>query len=193
MSEPGGRKGRRLSTDEQALWQHVTRSVRPLRKSAMKNALEPPADTGAAAKAARAKARLKQIAPAAAPSLPVKPKAPPPLAALDKRARQKIARGRSEIDGRLDLHGHTQAEAHAALLRFLRASQARGGRVVLVITGKGAREKGSQMRETGVLRRQVPQWLALAEFRDYVVGFDAAAIGHGGEGALYVRLRKSRG
>lgn len=192
MSERGGRKGRRLSTDEQALWQHVTRSVKPLRKSAMKRAPEPAAET-VAADVARAKTQAKQIAPAAAPSLPVKPKAPPPLAPLDKRTRQKIARGRREIDGRLDLHGYTQAEAHAALLRFLRATQARGGRVVLVITGKGTREKGTQMRETGVLRRQVPQWLALAEFRDYVVGFDAAAIGHGGEGALYVRLRKGRG
>jgi DNA-nicking Smr family endonuclease len=190
MNEHGGRKGRRLSTDEQALWQHVTRSVRPLRKSATKHAPEPVTETGAPeAAAARPKGRAKQAAPAIAPSLPAKPKAPPPLAPLDKRARQKIARGRREIDGRLDLHGHTQAQAHAALLRFLRASQAKGGRVVLVITGKGK----SGARETGVLRRQVPQWLALAEFRDYVVGFDAAAIGHGGEGALYVRLRRSRG
>lgn len=77
-----------------------------------------------------------------------------------------------------------------ALLRFLRSIQAKGGKLVLVITGKGVR--GSGHPERGVLRRQVPLWLALPEFRDLVVGFDKAAIGHGGEGALYVRLRKRR-
>ena len=92
-----------------------------------------------------------------------------------------MARGKVEIGGRLDLHGHTQAEAHAALIAFLRKSAARGKRTVLIITGK-----------SGVLRRQVPHWLALPELRETIVGFESAAIQHGGDGALYVRLRRAR-
>ena len=80
----------------------------------------------------------------------------------------------------------TQAQAHVALLRFLQRSQAAGAKIVLVITGKGARGSG----EPGVLRRQVPLWLNLPEFRDMIVGFEAAAIAHGGDGAMYVRLRR---
>jgi DNA-nicking Smr family endonuclease len=61
--------------------------------------------------------------------------------------------------------------------------------MVLVITGKGG---GAHASGRGVLRRQVPLWLALPEFRTFVLGFDQAAIGHGGEGALYVRVRRVR-
>ncbi len=98
-----------------------------------------------------------------------------------------VARGKEPIDARLDLHGLTQSEAHAALLRFLRNAHARDARLVLVITGKG---RGG---EPGVLRRQVPHWLGLPEFRALVVGFEDAHIAHGGEGALYVRVRRTRG
>ena len=82
-------------------------------------------------------------------------------------------------------------EAHGALLHFLASRQARGARVVLVITGKGARN-GDPFAERGVLKRMVPLWLGLPEFRSLVVGFESAAIGHGGEGALYITLRRSR-
>lgn len=182
MSGNGSRKGRRLSGDEHALWDSVTRSVKPLRRRPKVDAETAPADDE------KPPVRPPRAPAAASPALPPKAVSPPPLAPLDRRTRQKIARGRQEIDGRIDLHGLTQAQAHAALLRFLRGAQAKGGKVVLVITGKGA-----PSGERGVLRRQVPLWLALPDFRDCVVGFDAAAIGHGGDGALYVRLRKGRG
>ena len=85
--------------------------------------------------------------------------------------KQRVARGKEAIDARLDLHGLTQAQAHAALLRFLRNAHARDARLVLVITGKG---RGAASR--GVLRRQVPQWLGLPEFRALVVGFEDAHV-----------------
>jgi DNA-nicking Smr family endonuclease len=88
------------------------------------------------------------------------------------------------------LHGLTQSEAHAALLRFLRAASSRGARLVLIITGKGGARSGEGAR--GVLKRQVPQWLSLPEFRALIVGFEAAHIAHGGEGALYVRVRRDK-
>jgi DNA-nicking Smr family endonuclease len=112
------------------------------------------------------------------------PASPPALAPIDRRVRQKLARGRNVIDARIDLHGLTQSQAHAALRRFLLRAQAGDARYVLVVTGKG---RGP---ERGTLRRQVPLWLGLPEFRSLVVGFDTAHVAHGGEGALYVQVRR---
>ena len=80
----------------------------------------------------------------------------------------------------------TQARAHRALIGFLSRASEDGLTFVLVITGKG--RSGALESE----RRQVPEWLGLPEFRSLVVGFEEASIGHGGAGALYVRLRRAR-
>jgi DNA-nicking Smr family endonuclease len=179
-------RGRRpLTAEEERLWAAVARSVRPLRaKATAKPSAAPPA------KAVPSKSPTAR-APAAkhtehAPQ-PVAPRVKPasPASTLARRERQQLARGKAEIGGRIDLHGMTQAEAHDALLRFLRRAQGEGAKFVLVITGKGGGDRG-------VLRRQVPLWLALPAFRASVLGFDVAHVGHGGEGALYVRLRKAR-
>jgi len=178
---PRDGKHRVLSYDERVLWTTVTKSVAPMRDALPDvEESEPPPD------APRPKRAPRSAAPVAPP--PPKP-APPPLQPLDRRARQRVARGREPIDGRMDLHGLTQSEAHGALLHFLHAASARGARLVLIITGKGGRGGG----ERGVLRRQVPQWLALPDLRNLVVGFEDAHVAHGGEGALYVRLRRRRG
>jgi DNA-nicking Smr family endonuclease len=100
-----------------------------------------------------------------------------------------LSKGKKEIEARLDLHGMTQARAHRALSSFLHWAHGDGLTFVLVITGKG---KIGADPERGVLRRQVPQWLNQPEFRNLVVGFEEAHIGHGGAGALYVRIRRSR-
>jgi DNA-nicking Smr family endonuclease len=180
---------RQVSEEEQALWRTVTRTVVPLRRHRKKH-VEP-----AAADVAEPKSKQKPSLRPPSPPHPVaatqkpapKPKQPV-LAPLDRRAKQRLARGTQAIDGRLDLHGRTQSEAHAALLRFLQRQQANGAKTVLVITGKGGNPDGGR----GVLKRQVPMWLALPEFRGLVVGFADAASGHGGEGALYVRVRRLR-
>ena len=184
--------GRRLNDDERALWSGMTRSIAPLRKPARKELEQPAADPdvashrgGAAAPPPPLRGRVREGGATAEKSVA----AAPPLAPLGRRFKQRIARGMRAIDGRLDLHGMTQARAHDALLGFLRTTQARGGKVALVITGKGG---GDSFGERGVLRRQVPQWLRLAEFRRYVVGFEPAGPAHGGEGALYVRLRSAQ-
>lgn len=179
------RPARPLSAEERALWRDVTRSVKP-RRGASPEAEGPPGEKPAP---------VPVPAPPAQKASPAKPKAPPPpppppLAPLGRRHRQRLARGRETVDARIDLHGRTAAEAHDVLLRFLRRAQGEGAKLVLVITGKGARGADS-FSERGVLRRQVPQWLALAEFRTLVVGFEDAHAAHGGEGALYVRIRRA--
>ncbi len=130
-------------------------------------------------------------------TLPVQQQ-PPPLANFEDRHRRKLARNAEQIDARLDLHGMRQREAHASLRAFLVASAARGHRNVLIITGKGTRAEIERTRdhfieERGVLRRLVPQWLGEPEFRGIVLSMTAASARHGGEGALYVRLRRSSG
>jgi DNA-nicking Smr family endonuclease len=203
----GPRRGRRpLRDEERALWKEVTRSLKPL--SRKQRAVPVPLAAGSTPNLEAKKSpppppakqpkRARSVAPTPVEIKPVVAKPPPPmpppaLAPLGRRERSRVARGHTEIDGRIDLHGMTQDEAHAALSRFLRRVQADGGKLALVITGKGARFGSSEDgRERGVLKRQVPMWLRLPGLRDIVIGFEDAGIGHGGTGALYVRLRARR-
>ena len=180
MSAGGGK--RVLSYDERVLWTTITKSITPLHK-----ALPEPEAPDEDAPPPPRKSVKTAAPPRTLPPAPAAKPSPPPLAPLGRKMRLRVARGREAIDARFDLHGLTQAEAHAALSRFLHAASARGARLVLIITGKGRASGGG-----GVLRRQVPMWLALPEFRDLVVGFEDAHLAHGGEGALYVRLRRRR-
>src|SRR6202012_4928743 len=128
------------------------------------------------------------------PARPAKPSTPP-LAPIERRLKRELSRGRAAIDAALDLHGLTQAEAHQALRGFLRHSQARGARLVIIVTGKGAAmDEGSGWpNERGVLKRLTPQWLREHDLRSVVLGFEEAGRAHGGSGALYVRLRRLQG
>jgi len=185
---------RSLSDEERALWTGIARSIKPLRPS--HRAAEVSEPTQSAKVPIKVPAKSLAKAETSAPPREARPenvpeKKTPALAPLGRRLKQRVARGREPIDARLDLHGFTQTQAHAALLRFLRRAQADGVRMVLVVTGKGT-SKGGETHERGVLKRQVPLWLALPEFRSLVVGFEDAHIGHGGAGALYVRLRRAQ-
>jgi DNA-nicking Smr family endonuclease len=181
------RRKRALSGEELELWESVAKETKPLSKKAR-------------SEAAAAVAKEQQFSPPSSvkqpkPLPPIKPpiskpSSPPPLAPLGRREKSHLARGRKEIDARLDLHGMTQAKAHRRLLNFLHDASDNGFTFVLVITGKGRTvEPGA---ERGLLKRLVPEWLGLPEFRSVVVGFESAHIGHGGEGALYVRVRRAR-
>ena len=185
------RRRRSLSEEERALWESVAKQIKPLRKrsrAAKAHASSPDAEASAVAKSASLPKQLPPAKLARAPK-PASPPAAPPLAPLGRRERSQLSRGRKEIDARLDLHGMTQTRAHRALFGFLQRAHSDGLTFVLVITGKG---RAGDDPERGVLRRQVPQWLSLPEFRALVVGFEEAHIGHGGEGALYVRIRRSK-
>lgn len=173
---------RPLSEEERVLWSQVTRTARPL-----KGRLSVEAET---------ETQRSQPRPAESAGSPIAalPAAPPPAKKrqhvgrqLDEPTLERLARGRTPIEGRVDLHGLTQAEAHELLYSFLLGAHARGIRYVLVITGKGNSSGGD-----GVLKRMVPAWLATPAFRLLVSTHDHAARQHGGSGALYVRLRRTR-
>ena len=175
---------RRLSDDEHALWKGYVRAITPLQRS---RPASESSDAGSATlptKAARKAARQEP------PQSPQQPE-PPQLAPFDRRLRQRVARGRETIDARIDLHGMTQSQAHTALVRFLHRAQANDVKLALVVTGKGVGKaaRGAQS-ERGVLRRSIPMWLSLPEFRRFVVSFEEAHPNHGGEGALYLRVRR---
>jgi DNA-nicking Smr family endonuclease len=181
------RRQRALTEEERALWESVARQTKPLRKKRIATTPETVSRESEAGAAVKSPALKKAHSPDATARV-TKP-APPPLAPLGRRERSQLSRGRKDIEARLDLHGMTQARAHRALAGFLKRAYLDGLTFVLVITGKG---KIGAEAERGVLRRQVPQWLSHPEFRALVVGFEEAHIGHGGEGALYVRIRRAK-
>lgn len=109
-------------------------------------------------------------------------------AGLDRQSARKMKRGKVEIEARLDLHGMIQTEAHGCLLGFLERAYFSGKRTVLVITGKGLTRNG----EIGILRQAVPRWLNEQPMKNWIRGFDHAAPADGGEGALYILLRRKR-
>lgn len=173
---------RRLSDEEIAIWTEVARSVSRRRGASLP----------APAKPREPKAPVPPSTPAAPQPKPVKARQPP-LAPLERRLKRELARGRGAIDDALDLHGMNQGEAHQALRGFLRHAQARGARLVIVVTGKGGPlgERAPWGEERGVLRRLVPHWLRDPDLRSIVLGFEEAGRAHGGSGALYVRLRRA--
>jgi DNA-nicking Smr family endonuclease len=158
---------RRLKSDEMALWGHVAATVHPLGARELPGVAFP--------------------APAIeAPATPPKPDAPSgPPKTLEPRRARRLARERDAVGGKLDLHGFDQDQARAALMRFLAGAQAEGSRAVMVITGRG-------VQGDGVLRKRAPEWLAEPALRDVVAGVAEAHKRHGGDGALYVALKRRK-
>jgi|GEM_PF-472783 len=113
-------------------------------------------------------------------------------AGIDRRTDLRLRRGRLSIDGRIDLHGMTQSQAHGALAGFLHRCRQEERRCVLVITGKGTGRGGEGSLTGGVLRAALPRWLAEPPLRDLVVTLHPAQPRDGGDGAFYVLLKRQR-
>jgi len=192
MTKKGHR--RKLSEDETILWHRVGRTVTPLRD----RSLVPPAAIEDAEREFREAMNGKKPArdhpvqetdirsPFAHDRAPPSPKPKPRVEPhIDRPTARKLSKGRIAIDATIDLHALTQDLAYDRLYTFLADQRSRGARHVLVVTGKG-RSLGSE----GVLKRMVPVWLNSARFAGLVSGYSSASRHHGGEGAIYVRLRK---
>ena len=181
--------GRKLTPEDDALWAEIKKTVRPIERKPAPTGEE---RTGGPERNRQSLAGASKIpqSPKPVSRLPeVSGRRPSSLGpALDAKSRRRLSRGRENVDDRIDLHGLNQAAAFHALIGFLRAAQADGKRLVLVITGKGRSEYG----DSGILRSAVPKWLVGPEFRGLVAGAEEAGRRHGGGGALYVRLRRRR-
>ena len=179
------------------LWFEVSKTVSPLRP-----ARQPIVDLGdeplplPAQPPPAAEADKPSLRPSCRHTSPTgRPGKKPPRPGIEPNLKQRLMRGRDEIDGTIDLHGMRQVEAHAALTRFIHARYARGDRTLLVITGKGLKkldDDAAVIVERGVLRQMLPIWLTEPGLAPLVAGWDVAAQGHGGDGAFYVRLRRDR-
>lgn len=191
-----------LTKEDRDLWRRVTENLKPLSSKARKRDLAgPPENVPPIAPGNKPPKRLKRVSspasissPVAAKPVPPKPVAPKPVAMEDRRIR-RLARGVTSFDARIDLHGMTQKEAHARLLSFLQEAKRRGNRNVLVVTGKG--RAGSHAPEPGreapgVIRRNIGHWLSEPGFAELVAAWSPARQHHGGDGALYVQVRRAR-
>lgn len=174
-----------LSPDDRHIWSRVAGSVTPSRpKKAMRiviGAVEPdpppaPHPTG------KGKATPRPLQSFSAPAAPQASRSVPEV--LEPRRQRRLSRERDPIEARIDLHGYGRFQAQDALTAFLMGAQARGYRSVLVITGQGRRGG------TGVIRGSVHEWLTGPGLRGVVSGFASAARHHGGDGALYVTIRR---
>ena len=174
-----GRRPPVTSAEELRLWHLVVRDAVPLHQ--LRAPQEPPAP---ALPAPPPKENRQHPPPTADATRPARLDPHHPVD-IDRRTWQRLRRGSYPIDARLDLHGLSQPQAHQRLTAFLAHCQARGNRCVLVITGRG-------LRHGGTLRAMTPRWLDEAPNRVQVIAFAQAQQLHGGDGALYVLLRRSR-
>ncbi len=195
---PGDSQDRSPSPAEDELWRQVTSDVEPLKPQDTfrgKPKGGPSGDpSGTAADKAETGAEPGKAKPRKRVPPPPPPPPPPPAEpelrhgeapGLDRRTRTRLRRGQVDIDATIDLHGLTQTKAHRALNAFLEGARDAGRRSVLVITGKGSRGEG-------VLRDQVPNWLNAEPNRRMIRAFSHAAPKDGGQGALYVLLKRRK-
>ncbi|KIC20531.1 Smr/MutS family protein [Leisingera sp. ANG-Vp] len=192
---------RKLTEDEIDLWQKVVKQTERLSPGSHSTPPYPPKPKPKPVKHPEPRLDPFEVGSRARPK-PVKHDLKPSIARslagdpvkMDEKSFRRMKRGKIRPEGKLDLHGMRIDGAHPALTRFILSAQASGKRLVLVVTGKGKHrdEPGPIPVPRGVLRHKVPQWLALPPLAQAVLQVTPAHISHGGEGAYYVYLRRSR-
>lgn len=201
-SKKGAESGR--LEDDAALWARVAETAHPLAKKNRFVDVAMPLKAPARPSPSK-QPKAAEVMPTIAPELQPSPgtsagkvsvtKALSPKEGLDRQTARKLDKGHLAIDARIDLHGMRQREAHSALRKFLQWARGKDYRHVLVITGKGslrAEDRSFYDEEArGVLRQAVPHWLSHGDLAPLIVSFSDAPRRLGGEGALYVRLRRA--
>lgn len=196
-------KRRRLTAEDQELWDRVRASAEPMQRSNLEaKRFDQDASLPAPAPRSLRKAKSvilgKPVAPSRAPMHNLAPaihdhirQAP---VQMDQKSFGKLKRGKLRPEGKIDLHGMTLDRAHPVLTGFVMNAHAQGKRLILVVTGKGKqRDEGGPIPvRHGVLRHQVPQWLAMQPMKSVVLQIAQAHVSHGGSGAYYVYLRRHR-
>ncbi len=188
---------RRLTPDEAALWRRVMATVRPARPAPAKPSMANPTgpkDSPAAPAAGSAKVATKsppasRVRPAEAVLLKPQPR---PGTTLDGSWDRKLATGNAAPDSVIDLHGHTLQSAYGALDAGLDRAIARGDRILLLITGKPPRPESERPHARGRIREAVGDWLAASRHAANIASVRPAHPRHGGAGALYIVLRRTR-
>jgi len=194
---------RRVRPDELDLWHQVARTAQRMRPEEPRSDDRAPEPMIRNPRNAPVQARLEDFQIGAtsgrpSPAHDVLPAISERLAtapvSMDKKAFQRMKRGKLVPEGKIDLHGMTMDRAHPALMGFILRSHAAGLRLVLVVTGKGKdRDTGGPIPvRHGVLRHNVPHWLRMPPLAPLVLQITEAHLKHGGGGAYYVYLRRQR-
>lgn len=174
---------RHLSPDEAALWTALTRSVRPIRPHGR---VTPPLPTQPVAVAIKTGLTPPQR-PAPAPA-PVRT----PAAVLDTGWEKRIRGGTIMPDMSIDLHGHSLSAAHVRLNQAIASALARDARVLLVVTGKPPKSAADGASRRGAIRAEIGHWLETSPYADRIASVRVAHPRHGGDGALYLVLRRKK-
>jgi len=186
------KKGSELSDRDAALWQKVTETITPLEG-------RPAAPEPKPHKMIRDRLEDRP--------LPLEwhtRESPTPRTAVDRKTRRRISKGRQDVDRSVDLHGLNQDQAFRQLKSVIEGAVRRGDKTLLVVTGKGGKRFSQTGLDTpaayrtradfdqfgGVLKRMVPIWLEGPELKPFVESYGEASKEHGGEGALYILLRR---
>ncbi len=193
MASGGDKKKKNLLTEQdEALWQQITKTVTPLHDRPLAAELKP-----------RKMIRRKEDVGVIPDEWKMR-NSPVPNAFVERKTQRKIATGNKDVDRSIDLHGLNKEQAFSKLRSAIEGGIRRGDKVLLVVTGKGGKRYSQTAPDTpvayrtrddfdqhgGILKRAVPDWLSSHELRPFVESFGPAAKAHGGDGALYVLLRK---
>jgi len=180
---------RPLTREDRRLWERVGRTLDKARTSAAEADADVEAEASPRPGTRAPPTFVKPPKPGPAPAAPAEARRAAGHAApheLEPRRHRRLARERDPIEARIDLHGHGRFQAQDVLTAFLFGAHQKGFRSVLVVTGKGARNGGG----TGVIRASVAEWVAQPPLRAIVSGISPAHRRHGGDGAVYVTLRR---
>ncbi|GLQ04925.1 Smr/MutS family protein [Sneathiella chinensis] len=210
----GKSKTQDLTGEDRSLWSRVAETVKPLHSNRVTGFEELLNQTPPARQSSKGavKRGLKDTSVSLAPFTvgqsitasnmefreTVTPSRRENVPGLDRNTSERLRRGRMIIEARVDLHGLTRKEAHVRLRSFLKNAHRSGKRCVLVITGKGSSEEKTDdaffmgAGRRGVLREEVPKWLAQPDLRPLILDYRAAQAKHGGAGALYILLKRTR-
>lgn len=185
------KKPRHLSPDEKALWDTVAHQTTPLDPKPVERIQTPNIKSKKSTKIRSFQIGEKALDDRGSAITAAQSK---PSLNMDAGSFAKLKRGKIAPERRIDLHGLTLSQAHPELTRFILEAYRDQKRLVLVITGKGERSdpKGPYQVQRGVLRRQVPLWLGMPPLKNVILQVAPSHQRHGGDGALYVYLRRQR-
>ena len=182
MSDKDHKKNATSETSEDDLWAYATRDVEPLdpQKKHPK-----PVEKQKSNSPHSPSSRIEN-------QVSTKQTQPKQKSEVDNRTNERLRKGQMPIDATLDLHGMTQDQAHHALQNFVQNAHRTEKRCLLIITGKGQKNRDPLAPKSGVLYNQVPRWLEEPPLSNIILKSHRARPQHGGEGALYVLLKRQR-
>ena len=186
-------KKRDLSDDEKELWKEFSRSTKPLPHQNKKTQQRTP-EIKKRINPVDLKDQEQYLMGAQKTSAHLKKTPALPMLSMDYKLHTKMRQGKIRPEAKLDLHGLNLSQAQPILTKFVLEAHGKGLRLILIITGKGRNTEDHDIipKRKGILKANVPNWLAMVPLSSKILQITNAHVKHGGGGAFYVYLRKKR-